>query len=234
MGGEMRVQLQRMARSMDLERTPSDEEYQAIRGDHSSELRKFFMMFKPKEVRRARAGTMPATFQVFNVDRMLREDSTLRHQVGFSLSIGMPTKAMMIPSVWIVTQNGVWIETTYLDLDDTAILVSTKDVELERLLENWFQSSRRSTSSQIKNVAMTVSHSHHISADKFLENRENLLVTRSDRPMRTVRISMAGQTTVMSVPIEQAFEVDQTHDLQTEMEESIEGVKADIKFNLSF
>lgn len=231
MDGVMRVHLQQMARSMNLERTPCDEEYQAIREDRSSDLRKFFMMFKPKEVRRARAGTMPATFQVFNVDRMLREDSTLRYQVGFSLSIGMPTKAMMIPSVWIVTQNDVWIETTYLDLDDTAILVSTKDVELERLLEYWFQSSRRSTSSQIKNVAMIVGHPHHISADKFLEDRENLLVTRGDRPMRTVRFSLAGLTAVMTVPSEQTSEVDQTQDLRTEMDESIEGVKADIKNN---
>ncbi len=90
--------------------------------------------------------------------------STLRRQVGFSFSIGKPSKAMMIPTVWVVTQTGVPIETTYLDLDDTAILITTKDLALEQLLENWFQTSRRTTSSQIKNVAMICSHPHHISS----------------------------------------------------------------------
>jgi hypothetical protein len=125
---------------------------------------------------------------------MLREDASLRHQVGFSLSVGMPSKAMMIPTVWVVTQAGVPIETTYLDLDDTAILITTKDRSLEQLLENWFQTSRRTTSSQIKNVD--------------LENRENLFINMSiDRPMRTIKVSHAGQVATMSVPLEQTTEL---------------------------
>jgi hypothetical protein len=158
---------------------------------------------------------------------MLREDSTLRHQVGFSFSIGMPSKAMMIPTVWVVTQSGVAIETTYLELDDTAILITTKDPVLEQLLENWFQTSRRTTSSQIKNVAMICSHPHHISLEKFLENRENLLINTSmDRPMRTIKVSIAGQTATMSVPLEQTNDVTQRSDLGAEMDQTIEGVKA--------
>ncbi len=124
-----RREMQAWALASNLERTPSDQEYQALRG---TDIHRFLKAFKPKLAVRAPAGTMPSTFQVFNVDRMLREDSTLRHQVGFSFSIGMPSKAMMIPTVWIVTQTGVAIETTYLELDDTAILITTKDPALEQ------------------------------------------------------------------------------------------------------
>lgn len=228
MSKEMRRQMQQLAISANLERTPTDEEYQAIKQDRGSELRKFFVMFKPKEVMRVKAGTMPPTFQVFNVHRMLSEDSTLRHQVGFAFSIGMPSKAMMIPTVWIVTPTGVWIETTSMELDDTAVLLTTKDPVLEQLLENWFQTSRRGTSSQIKNVAMIPYHPHHISVDKFLENRENLLVTRIDRPMRTVKVNIDGVDVTTTVPAEEATGVTKTCDLHTEMDETISDVKADV------
>ena len=217
-----RSAMQAMARAMNLERTPSDQEYQGIRG---TDLHQFLRAFKPKVSARVKAGTMPATFQVFNVHRMLSEDASLRHQVGFSLSVGMPSKAMMIPTVWVVTQAGVPIETTYLDLDDTAILITTKDRSLEQLLENWFQTSRHSTSSQIKNVAMICSHPHHISVEKFIENRENLLINMSiDRPMRTVKVSYAGHVATMSIPLEQTADITQRSDLHAEMDETIEGV----------
>lgn len=215
--------MQAMALAMNLERTPSDQEYQGLRG---TDLHRFLKEFKPKVVQRVKAGTMPATFQVFNVDRMLREDSTLRHQVGFSFSIGMPSKAMMIPTVWVVTQAGVPIETTYMDLDDTAILITTKNRSLEQLLENWFQTSRRTTSSQIKNVAMICSHSHHISVEKFLENHENLLINASiDRPMRSIKVIVDGQTATMTVPLEQTTDIIQRSDLHAEMDETIGDVK---------
>ena len=110
----------------------------------------------------------------------------------------------------------------------TSVLITTKDLALEQLLESWFQTSRRGTSSQIKNVAMIPYHPHHISVDKFLENRENLLVTRIDRPMRTVKVSIAGHTTIMSVPLEQTNDVTERSDLSVEMDETIEGVKSAI------
>ena len=226
--GRMRSALQQMARSAGLERTPSDEEYEAIR-HHDPELRAFFKAFKPKVVARVKAGAMPATFQVFNVDRMLREDSTLRHEVGFSLSVGLPTKAMVIPTVWVVTSKGVWIETTDLDLDDTAILFTTKDQQLVQTLESWFQTSRRSTSSQIKCVAMNPCSAFHISLEKFLENRNNLLYTPADPPMRTVKANIAGHTVTMPVPLELVDPDTTTCDLGVEMDSTVESVKADCK-----
>lgn len=216
-GWGMELMMRQLAVQLDLERTPTAEEYSAMPPD----VRRFVAAFKPKVVRRVAAGTMPATFQVFNVDRVLRENAELRHQVGFALSIGKPTKAMVLPSVWIVTPAGAWVETTHLDLDKSEVLFTTKDPALEQVLENWFQTSRRTTSSQIKNVAMVPSHPHHISLAQFKEDRENLLIKPEDPVMRTVRQSAFGMSATTTVPIEQTENIQKKRDLQADMDATV-------------
>ena len=174
-----REEEQRAAKAAGIEHAPTDAEYAAM-CERGSPYRAFLKAFKPDIVQRCVSGKMPASFQVFNVDRMLREDASLRHQVGLSLYIGNPTFAMVVPAVWVVTQGGIWIETTDQGLDDTVVLMTTKDASLHSYLEDWFQRTRTTMSSAIKAVAMKPIPDYRISLDKYLESKDNLRVTDRD------------------------------------------------------
>jgi hypothetical protein len=87
---------------------------------------------------------------------------------------------MVVPTVWVVTASGSWVETTDQGLDDTVVLATTKDASLHSFLEDWFQRSRATRSSAIKSVAMEPKHDYHIGVEKFLENKDNLRVTECD------------------------------------------------------
>ena len=175
-----RAEEQQTAREADAERTPTDEEYEKMR-TRGTPYWTFLKKFKPNVVQRCRAGTMPDTFEVYNVDRVLRTNSTLRHQVGLVLYIGKPTLVMVVPTVWVVCENGDWTDTTARGLDDTVVLFTSKDPSLNEFLEEWFQKSRSSMSSAIKSVAMNPVHGYHISVAKYEENKTNLHVTDQDK-----------------------------------------------------
>ncbi len=70
-----RADEQRAAKAAGIEHSPTDAEYAAMSA-RGSPYRAFLKVFKLDIVRRCHAGKMPASFQVFNVDRMLREDAS--------------------------------------------------------------------------------------------------------------------------------------------------------------
>lgn len=72
-----REEEQRAAKAAGIEHSPTDAEYAAM-CERGSPYRAFLKAFKPDIVQRCTSGKMPASFQVFNIDRMLREDTSLR------------------------------------------------------------------------------------------------------------------------------------------------------------